>query len=527
MWEPAQPAPTPCRSAGPARPVDVRKNDAVPERPAPVRDLDWPPARARELGDGVLELWLEYLSQLPTLPISRALREDEVRHALPDGIPDELVATDTLLAHLRRVVLDLSMYPGSPGFMAYVSGSGTVPGTAAELLAAAINQNVGGWRLSPAATEIELAVTRWLAREFGLPNGSGGILVSGGAAATLVGLKLARDTKAGAEVRAAGIGVAPPLAIYASEEVHVVTDRAADLLGLGSDAVRKIATDDCFRMAFADLEAAIGSDLAAGVRPIAVVASAGTVATGAVDPLEQIADLCERRGLWLHIDGAYGGPAALADDLRPLLVGMERADSIAVDPHTWLYVPHSAGCVLVRDLGVLAGSFAVDASYVHQDLEATGRGLDLMFLGPQFSRGFQALKLWVSLLAHGRAAYARRISHDAALARYLGELVEEREDFELVTPVSLSICCFRYVPADAPDGPGREEYLDSLNERILTAVQLDGRSYCSNAILRGRFCLRACIVNFRTEAEDVERLLDVCAELGAQLASRQPRPWSA
>jgi glutamate/tyrosine decarboxylase-like PLP-dependent enzyme len=490
----------------------------VPVRPEPVRDLDWSPQRAADLADRIRELWLEYLDRLPELPVGAPLREADVRAAIPQGVPDEPMDADELLGHLRRVTFELATYTGGPGFMAYVTGAGTVPGAAAELLAAGLNQNLGGWRLSPGASEIELALTRWLAEQFGLPGGSGGILTSGGAAATLVGLKLARDAKAGADVRAGGVATAPPLAVYASEEVHAVTDRAADILGLGADAVRKLPTDERYRLRMPELEAAIERDLAAGSRPIAVVASAGTVATGAIDPLEEIADVCARHGLWLHVDGAYGGPAVLAADLRPALAGIERADSIAFDPHKWLYVPHSAGCILVRDLDSLARSFAVDASYLHQE-ETTERGIDFVYLGPQFSRGFQALKVWVSLLAHGRAAYARRISHDAALARYLGELVEARDSFELATPVSLSICCFRYAPSDLPPGPERDAHLDRLNERLLTAIQGDGRSYCSNAVLRGRFWLRACIVNFRTEAEDVERLLDVAAELGREIDS--------
>ena len=207
----------------------------------------------------------------------------------------------------------------------------------------------------------------------------------------------------------------------------------------------------------------------------------------------------------------------LADDLRPLFAGIERADSIAFDPHKWMYTPHSGGCVLVRKSAHLVVSFSAMAAYVHEDKERSGHGVDLGMMGPQFSRGFQALKVWVSLLAHGRRAYARRISHDAALALYMGARVQERPELELAAPVGLSICCFRYVPPGLADDPGREEYLNVLNERLMTAIQLDGRAFCSNAVLGGRFVLRACIVNFRTEAEDVDALLDVAGELGAKL----------
>jgi glutamate/tyrosine decarboxylase-like PLP-dependent enzyme len=298
-----------------------------------------------------------------------------------------------------------------------------------------------------------------------------------------------------------------------------VNFRAADMMGLGRDAVRSLLVDDGFRLRIDALREAIERDLAEGLRPIAVVGSAGTVATGGIDPLDEIADVAAEHDLWFHVDGAYGGPGVLADELRPLYAGIERADSIAFDPHKWLYTPHSGGCVLVRDRGHLPASFSISehSAYVHEDKDATGSGVDSLDLGPQFSRSFWALKVWVSLLAHGTRAYGRRIAHDVELAKYLHRRAEERPGFEVMAPTTLSICCFRYVPPDLPDGQGREEYLDALNERLMTAIQMDGRVYPSNAVLNGRFVLRACIVNFRTEAEEMDLLLDVAEELGSKL----------
>jgi len=485
----------------------------VPERPEPVRDLDWDPNRARELGEDAVELWVELLARLPELPVSREFRADELRHTLAIDVPEEALERGELLGHLRALMLENSMYPGHPGFLAYISGAGTVPGAAADLLAAALNQNTGGFRLSPGASTIEEHLMGWLAGRFGLPEGAGGQVVAGGAVANLVALKVARD-KASEEARESGVRDGPRLAFYASTESHVVHQRAADILGIGSHAVRQIEVDDRWRMRPEALEDAIEGDLAEGIVPAAMIATAGTTATGAIDPLPAIAELCERHGAHLHVDACYGGPAALADELRPLLAGIERADSIAVDAHKWLYTPLLGGCVLARDPRRLAASFATDATYtwLHEDLR---QGVDLRMQGPDFSRGFTALRIWLSLLAHGRAAYGRRIAHDAALARYLGELVEEHPDFELMAPVSLSICCFRYAPVALR---GDDEALDRLNQRIMTAVMSDGRVYCSNAVLNGRFCLRACIVNFRTEAEHLELLLEVAAEHGARLA---------
>jgi glutamate/tyrosine decarboxylase-like PLP-dependent enzyme len=491
-------------------------------RPEPLSDLDWDAERARRFAQRTVELWSEWLDKLPSLPVAPRVTPEEVRAALTVEVPDGPMGDDELFAYLRRMVFDWSMYPGHPRFMAYVSGAGTVPGAAAELLAAGLNMNLGGYQLSPSATEIEVHLMRWFASQFGM-NGSnaGGLLVSGGALATFVGLKAARDHRLGLEVRHRGIAGAGPGAMYATREVHVVTHRAADMLGLGSDAVRTVEVDGDQRMRPDHLAAAIEADVANGVRPIAAVASAGTVSTGAIDPLDEIADVCAEHGVWLHVDGAYGGPAVFADDLRPLLAGIGRADSIAFDPHKWLYIPHSAGAVLVQDMGLLVESFSAEASYTYSDEERSPQSTGLRMFGPQFSRGFQALKVWVSLLSHGRGAYADRISHDAALARYLGERAAARQDFELLAPVGLSICCFRYLPQGLA-GEGtveREEYLNRLNQRLMTEMQLDGRVFLSNVVIEpsGAFGLRVCVVNFRTEAEDMDAVLDVAAELGSRL----------
>ncbi|CAN5718505.1 pyridoxal-dependent decarboxylase [soil metagenome] len=451
------------------------------ERPEPVRDLDWEPARARAFVDGVADIYEELLARLPDLPVIVDQGVGEVHAGVVVDVPDGPTPEVELLGYLRRMTFDHSALPGHPRFSAYVSGAGTVPGAAADLLASGINMNVGGWRLSPSATEIEMALTRWFAqRMFGMPDGSGGALTSGGALANLIALKVARDARAGWDVRADGIAAGPPLGFYLSSETHVVSDRAADMLGVGAANVRHVPVDD----------------------------------------LDAIADVCRDEGMWLHVDAAYGGPAVLADDLRPLFAGIERADSIAFDPHKWLYTPLPGGCVLVRDMKLMRHAFDPDhVAYIVKDEEHTDWGIDLSRYSPNFSRGFWALKVWISLLAHGRDAYAHRISHDAALARYLGAVVDERADFELMTPVGLSIACFRYVPANLP-GPGadgREEYLDRLNQRIMTSIQLGGRAYCSNAVLGGRFCLRSCIVNFRTAADDLDALVEAAAELGAAL----------
>ena len=482
----------------------------MPDRPAPVTDLAWSADQAHEFGGQVLELWTELLERLPELPVNREFEPAEVASALALPVPEEPMPVADLVAHLRELTFEQSLLLGHPGFFAYICGAGTVPGAAAELLAAGLNPCLGGYRLGAGAAEIELHLTRWLAGRFGLPEGAGGMIMTGGAMANFVGLKCARDVGLGHDVRERGVREHGPVALYASEEAHVVIRRAADMLGLGADAVRAIAIDPQQRMLPGALEAAIRGDLDAGVRPLAVCATAGTTTTGSIDPLPAIAAIAAEHRLWLHVDAAYGGAVVLSDELRGLLDGVEHADSLAIDPHKWLYTSQSAGCVLVRDFGLLSRSFHSDASYIWLD-EAARQGVDFAMHGPQFSRGFAALKVWISLLAHGRAAYGRRIAHDVALARYLGALVEQHPDFELMCEPRLSICCFRYSPAGRERS---EEQLDRLNERLMTAIMADGRVYCSNAVIDGRFGLRACIVNFRTEAEDVERLLAVATELG-------------
>jgi len=482
-----------------------------PPQPEPVRDLDWSPERARAFGDRVLELYSGFLAELVDGPVTPPVTTRGVREAVTLDVPDDPLADDELLAHLRAI-LDQSLRPGSGGFLAYVSGAGTVPGAIVDLLASGLNANVGGWVLSPAATEIELQLVRWLASRFGLPAEAGGQFVGGGSLANLSALKLARD-HALPGVRADGVGGGAPPTVYCSSEAHFTIDRAADVLGLGESAVRKVAVDQGLAMRVDDLVRRIEADLAAGARPVAIAANAGSTGTGAIDPLEQIADVAASYGLWLHVDAAYGGAVVLSDELRPLLRGIERADSITFDAHKWLYAPLLSAVVLVRDGSVLNRSFSAHASYVEQDREVSDRGIDLGFEGLQLSRSFTALRVWVGLLAHGRAAYARRIEHDVALTRWLAAQVEGLRDLQLACPPSLSICCFRYVPAGVED----EGYLDRLNTRVMTELQLDGRVFPSNALVHGRTAIRSCIVSFRTEAEHLQRLLELTREIGARV----------
>ncbi|MBF0108265.1 MAG: aminotransferase class V-fold PLP-dependent enzyme [Magnetococcales bacterium] len=488
------------------------------KEPAPFGILDWSPERVRTLGRQIIELWATHLERLPSLPVTRHLLPEQVKDAVTCPIPEEPLSDHQLLDHLKTLFVDHSIHTGHPGFLAYIMGIGTLPGTLADLAASAFNQNLGAWRLSPGATEIELYLIRFFARRFGLPDTAGGITVSGGAMANFIALKVARDQKGGQGLRESGLFGGQRLMLYASERAHVTIDRAVDMLGLGTRSLRKISTDDQHRMRLSHLSEAIEQDLNDGYVPFALVGTAGTTSLGSIDPLDELAKLSRRYGMWFHVDGAYGAAALLAEGLRPLFCGIEKADSITFDPHKWMYVPQSASIVLFRQVSQSANSFTSDGDYVFEDKELTGSGVDMSDLGPQWSRGFQAFKVWFSLLAHGRKAIAQRILHDVRLTQFFADCVTAHPRFELMAPPNLSICCFRYIPEVVFTEPERwESHLNKLNERLMTVVQNNGKFYPSNAIVNHKFALRICIVNFRTEAETLTSLLDTIAVIGDQV----------
>ena len=484
-------------------------------RPDPVADLDWPPATAAALGHRAVDVWEEFLERLPDLPVHRGVSATEVAAAVAWEVPDAPDDPARILDDTRSLMLDWSMYPGHGGFFGYVSGSGTIPGAVADLLAAGVNNNAGGWRLSPGLTELEQRLLRWFAGRLGLPGTAGGYLTSGGSAANHDALAVARDRKAGWDVRRHGVAAGPLLTAYAPSTVHDTVQRGADLLGMGYEAVRAVPVDRRDHVDVAAMRAAIEADLAAGHRPICVVGTAGTVGSGAVDDLSAIADLADAFDLWFHVDGAVGAVGAMVDGLRDRFTGIARADSIGLDPHKWLYVPIACGMLLVRDDADLSRAFHIDPSYTVEDKDRMHAGVDTHIRSPFFTRHAAALKLWWSLRAHGWEAYARRMVHDCDLARYLHDLAVAHPRLEATSDPELMIATYRYVPA----GDRRPADVDRLNQRLMERLQYSGRVYPSNAVVDGRFALRACIVNFRTEAEDVEALVDLSVGIGDELAA--------
>ena len=316
---------------------------------------------------------------------------------------------------------------------------------------------------------------RWMAERFELPAGAGGLMTSGGAASNFTALKAAATRAAGRCPRGRHRRARPRP--YTSQEAHATIAEAADMMGMGERAVRSIPTDERFRMRADELERASPTTSLPG-SPVLRRRDRGLHRDGRDRPDSGRGRLCERHGLWLHVDAAYGGAAAFSPELRPLLAGIDRADTIAFDPHKWLYTPQSSACLLARDPQTLRAAFSIDAAYVREDAEMSGRGVNIGELGPQWSRAFIALKVWMSLAAHGTEAYARRIAHDVELARYLDDRVREHPDLESMCPVTLSIACFRYAPAGVDDAT-----LDALNERLMIEIRRHGRTFPSNAVL--------------------------------------------
>jgi aromatic-L-amino-acid/L-tryptophan decarboxylase len=474
-----------------------------------------PPDRFRALGHQLVDRIADLLASIPSRPVTRDESPSSIRDALGlnGPLPEEGSDPEALLDAAARLIPDHSLFNGHPRFFGYITSSPAPIGMLADLLASAVNPNVGGWLLSPAASEVEGQTVRWIAELIGYPPDCGGLLVSGGNMANFVCFFAARVAGAPWDVRAAGVndGTRPRLRCYGSAETHTWIQKAADLAGLGTEAIRWIPTDDRQRMDVAALAAQLTADKAAGDHPLVVVGTAGSVSTGAVDPLGEIAALCREHGVWFHVDGAYGGFAAAVPEAPPDLRALAAADSVAVDPHKWLYAPLEAGCALVRDAEALRRAFSYHPPYYHFDERAT----NYVDFGPQNSRGFRALKVWLALRQAGASGYRRMIADDIALSRAMADAIAAHPALELVTQ-DLSIATFRYVPPDLGASLSAEAtaYLDDLNRALLDALQRGGEAFVSNAIVSGRYVLRACIVNFHTTLADVQAVPEIVARTG-------------
>jgi aromatic-L-amino-acid/L-tryptophan decarboxylase len=447
----------------------------------------------RRLAERVTQIASQYLETIDARVISPATSGDETLRLFRTPMPEDGIG-ETALNALPEVLRLSRVQNGR--FFGYVLGSGEPVGAVADLLASVVNQNVTAWRSGPAAVTIEQTVVGWLAQAIGCP-GFYGHLTGGGSSANLMGLAMARESKAPSNEK----GVVSGGVVYASDEIHMSIPKSIALLGIGRDNLRLIPTDKAFRMIPQALEARILADRSKGKIPIAVVASAGTVSTGAIDPFPQIAAVARRHGAWFHVDGAYGALAAMAERRR--FDGLELADSISLDPHKWLYQPLDCGCLLYRSPEVAQHTFAHSGDYARSLSADPIEGFVFFEESMELSRRFRALKLWLSLRYHGVAAFRRSIAKDLAQARRLANAIEQEPELELLAPVELSAVCFRY----RGTGGMAEEEVNRFNLELLKRVVARGRVYLSNASPGGKFSLRACIVNHRTKDKDVDAVM--------------------
>ena len=490
---------------------------------------DMAPEEFRALGHQLVDRIAAHMARMPEGPVKPDETSAEVRGALnaERGLPESGADAGAVLETAANLLFDHSLFNGHPRFFGYITSSPAPIGALGDLLASAVNQNCGSWTLSPMATEIEAQTVRWIAELIGFAGvprratgSAGGLLVSGGNMANFVCFLAARTARAGWDVRKTGIsGSHPRLLVYASAETHTWIQKAADLFGFGTDAIRWIAVDEHQRMKTADLRQQIDADRSLGDQPFLVVGTAGSVSTGAVDPLPEIGAICREHDLWFHVDGAYGAFAAAVPGAPSDLRGLAEADSVAVDPHKWLYAPLEAGCVLVKRPEDLRNAFSYHPPYYRFG----GEVLNFVDYGLQNSRGFRALKVWLALQQIGRAGYLESIAEDMRLSRKLFDLLQKHAEFEALTQ-NLSITTFRYVPPDLRSrlgDPAVEASLNELNEALLARVEQSGKAFFSNAVIDGRFALRACIVNFRTSDADIEAVPELVAALGRTLTLRR------
>jgi aromatic-L-amino-acid/L-tryptophan decarboxylase len=480
------------------------------DAPAPSTG-DMPPAEFRRLGHEVVDWIARYLEEIDRYPVFPDIAPGWVRDRLPEVPPEAGESPDRILADFRQVVVPAVTHWNHPSFHGYFAVTGSGPGILGEMLSAALNINAMVWRSSPAGTELEEHVLDWLRQMLGLPPGFMGVINDTASTSSLIALAAAREAGL-PEARDDGLFGAPRGRIYASAEAHSSIDKAGITLGFGRSGVRHVEADERFRMRPAALRAAIEQDLAEGVRPIAVVATVGTTSTTSVDPVPAVADLAEEYGLWLHVDAAYAGAAALVPELAPAFEGWERADSIVVNPHKWLFTPVDCSVLYSRRPEVIRAAFSVTPEYLKT--QELGVGTNLMDYGVALGRRFRALKLWFVLRYFGREGIAARIREHVRLARELAGWVDGSAEWERVAPHPFGTVVFRYAP------PGvTEAEADRLNEEIMERVNRSGEAFVSHSKLHGRTVIRLSIGNLKTTEAHVVRTWEALQAQAAALGA--------
>jgi len=481
--------------------------------------IDLPAEEFRKLGYELTDKIAALLNNMGNNRVTSGLSPVEIRNLLNSdkSLNESGEKSEEIINRAADLLVNHSLFNGHPRFWGYITSSPAPLGILADYLASAINPNVGAWTLSPMATEMEVQTIKWIGELINYPAESG-ILVSGGNMANYVGFLAGTRAKLGQDIRKEGVGGAGAR-IYCSAETHTWIQKAADLFGFGTNATVWIPTDKNQRMKVEDLVKQIEKDRKENNEPIMVIGTAGSVSTGAIDPLHEIAAVCKEHNLWFHIDGAYGGFAAALPERFSGLNAFEHADSVAVDPHKWLYAPLEAGCTLVKYAHTLPDAFSYHPPYYHFGVEA----VNFVDNGVQNSRGFRALKVWMMLQQVGKNGYREMIGQDCDLAKHLFDILPKFDELERFT-YNLSITTFRYVPKELKDSSRDEfniEYLNDLNKSIQEELERGGDFFVSNAVIDGVYVLRMCIVNFRTSEFDVEALPARVIELGRELHKKK------
>ena len=476
----------------------------------------------------VAEWMAAYLRDIEQHPVLARTPPGWLREQLPAHAPDTAEDLDAVLADLDRLIVPATTHWNSPGFFAYFASSSSAAGVLGEMLSAAFNVNAMLWRTSPAATELEQVVIDWLRRLLGLPEPLFGVINDTASSSTLYALAAARESLTDLRIRDAGMSGRndlPQLRVYASAEAHSSVDKACLVLGLGTRGVRRIAVDDAYRIDPGALRRALEEDVAAGVRPMAVVATVGTTSTTSVDSVRDVADVCGEHGVWLHVDAAYGGAAAIVPELAWVLGGAERGDSIVVNPHKWLFTPIDCSVLWTRRPDVLRAAFSLVPEYLRSDARAPEDAPDLMDYGMSLGRRFRALKLWLVLRRFGREGIVQLIRRHCEMARRLAALVEASARWELMAPAPLSVVCLRAHPSGVTD----ESQLDALSERVMRRVNEAGRFFLSHTRVRDRYVIRVAFGHVRATESQPDALWEEleaaqAAELSALSASGAPTP---
>ncbi len=473
---------------------------------------DW--NELRELGHRMLDDMLDYLSTVRDKPAWQPVPRSVKAH-LRQSLPTEPADPAAVYEEFVQNVLPYTNGNRHPRFWGWVQGNGTVLGMLADMLASGMNPHLAGFDQAPALVEHQALA--WLTQLMGMPEETSGILLGGGSMANITALVVARHAKAGFNVRELGLqgNEQPKLVMYGSTETHGWAQKAAELMGLGNQAFRRVAVDEEFRINLNSLQQAVDEDRRAGHRPFCVIGNAGTVNTGAIDDLAVLAHFCREQDLWFHVDGAFGALARIVPSLASLVAGIEQADSVAFDLHKWIYLPFEIACVLVRDAKAHRDAFTMRPSYLAETSRGViAGGLPFAERGLELTRSFRALKVWMSFKTHGIDAFARLIEQNVKQARYCAALIEAHPDLELVAPVPLNIVCFRFAPHNA-----NREALNQVNEEILLRIQESGLAVPSSTRIGNKFALRIAITNHRSKREDFDLLIEAASRIGREVAS--------